>query len=271
MITSKYVIHVCSPVQSMCQSFIKRHSSKGNKIKRVIKEGKIDKLLFGPIVETKAQKKKRLKLEKKGMIPHEEENTINTELLWIMENSRNKLKKIPFPKPRDEQLNDKDQSSVTKLSEMECKSSTDQKTKNLFHSESNQITQEMGLRFNTTSNLPEKDSNTEVALSNSNESDSESTTTKYMSSSVKKLPDIVIKNLPSFPITMGNKQETSTQSTEILSISGRDDLETIKFPSVTKILTQSMSQESKLALEAWKERMIQKLGQEGFEMHQKGI
>lgn len=266
LITSKYVVHVCSNVQSVCQPFIKRYSSKGNKIKRMLKEYKS---LFGPLVETKGQMRKRLKLEKKGIIP-EKTNTINTELLWVMENSHNKLKKITLPEPRNEQLNDKDQSSVTKFSEMKCESSTDQKTKNLSHSESNQTTQEIGLRINTTSNLPAKDSNTEVALSNSNESDNEDTSTKCMSSNIKKLPDIIIKNLPSFPI-MGNKQESPTQSTEILSISGRDDLETIKFPSVTKILTQTMSQESKLALEAWKERMIQKLGQEGFEMHQKGI
>jgi hypothetical protein len=108
------------------------------------------------------------------------------------------------------------------------------------------------------------------ASSNSNISNIKNETIKYVSANFKGLSDIIIKNLPSFSI-MGSKQESSTQSTEIFSISGMDDPETIKFPSVTRILTQTMPLESKLALEAWKVRMINILGKEGFEKHQKGI
>jgi len=270
LITSKYVLHVPSNVQNMCQTIIKRHFSKADRIKKLMQEYKS---LFGPLIETKAQKKKRLKLEKKGKIPYQKLNMKNTELLWVIENSGNKLKKITFnTEPQNEQLNDKDQSSLKSFREMEIESSTCQDTTNP-HSESNHATQETGLRFtNTTSNLSAvtKDSNNEAAsLANSNVSDN--VVTKYdMPSNFERLPDIIIKNLPSFPI-MGSKQEFPTQSTEILSISGRDDLKTIKFPSVTKILMQTMSPESKLALEAWKERMIKKLGQEGFEIHQKAL
>ncbi|TGZ46742.1 mitochondrial genome maintenance exonuclease 1 [Temnothorax longispinosus] len=265
LVTSKYVLHVSSNIQSMCRPFIKKYSSKSDKIKRLMKEYK---LIFGPLVETKSQKKRRLKLEKKGEIPHEKTNMIHTEFLWVMENARDKLKKIT--KPQNEQSNDTDQSSIKKFSEMEFDGSTDQHTKNLLHSESSQTAQEIDLRSNSTSNLSAKNSNNEVASSNSNVSDNENTVTKCVSSNFERFPDIIIKNLPTFPI-MGSKQELPTQSTEILSISVRDDLETIRFPSVTKILTQTMSPESKLALEAWKERMIKKLGQEGFEMHQKAL
>lgn len=261
LITSKYVF---SNVQSMCQLFITRYSSRADRIDRIKRLMKDYKLLFGPLVETKKEKKRRLKLEKKGKIPREKSNMIDTEFLWVVENSGKKLRKITLiTEPQNEQLNDKDQSS----SEIEIKSSTGQSTENLSRCESNQVAQKIEPRF-TISNLS-KDSNNEVALSNSNVSNNENAATKYMSN-FKRLPDIIIKNLPTFPI-MGSKQECPTHSTEILSISGKDDLETITYPSVTKILMQSMSPESKLALEAWKERMIEKLGQEGFEMHQKGI
>jgi len=268
LVTSKYVLHIFSNIQSMCYPLIKRHSSKADKMKKLMKEYNS---LFGPLVETKAQKKKRLKLERKGKIPCEKSNTINTELSWVMENARNKLKKITIAtESRNEQLKDKNQRSMKKFSEMEVNVSTDQATKSLSHSESNQVAKETELGHSTTLNSSTQNSESEIALSNSSVSDNEIAVTKYKSFNFERLPDIIIKNLPSFPI-MGNKQEFPTQSTEVFSISGRDDLETIKFPSVTKILTQTMSPESKLALEAWKERMIKKLGQEGFEMHQKGI
>lgn len=261
LVTSKYVLCSCSDVSSMCQRFIKKYPSKDNKIKRLMKEYK---LVFGPLIETKTQKKRRLKLEKKGVIPQEETNTINTELSWIMENSRTKLKKITFTaEPQKERSSDQDQSSIKKFNEIE--GPADQNTNNHFHSDSNQTAQETGLKFNITSNMSAKDSNIEVA--NSSVPDNENASIKYTSSN---LPDIVIKNLLSFPL-MSSKQEFPTQSNEILSISRRDDLETVNFPSVTKILAQTMSPESKLALEAWKERMIKKLGQEGFEMHQKAL
>lgn len=263
LIISRSVLRACSNVPSMCQPFIKKYS-KDNKIKRLMKEYK---LVFGPLIETKTQKKRRLKLEKKGVIPQEETNTTNTELSWVMENSRTKLKKISLTaEPQKERSSDKDQSSINKFNEIE--DPTDQSTNNHFHSDSNQTAQEMGLKFNTTSNVSAKDSNKEVA--NTSVSDIENASTKYTSSNLERLPDIVIKNLLSFPL-ISSKQEFPAQSNEVLSISRKDDLETVNFPSVTKILTQTMSPESKLALEAWKERMIKKLGQEGFEIHQKGI
>lgn len=264
LITSKHVLHACSNVPSMCQPFIKKYSSKGNKIKRLMKEYK---LIFGPLIETKTQKKQRLKLEKKGMIPPEETNAINTELSWVMGNSRSKLKKIIFTtEHQKKQLSEEDQSSMKKFNEIE--DSADQNIENQCHSDSqDQTAQKMELKLNTI-NVSAKDSNKEVA--NSNVSDNEYLATKYTSSNLERLPDIVIKNLLSFPF-ISSKPEFPMQSNEILSISGRDDLETVNFPSVTKILTQTMSAESKLALEAWKERMIKKLGLEGFEVHQKGI
>ncbi|XP_011882609.1 PREDICTED: mitochondrial genome maintenance exonuclease 1-like isoform X2 [Vollenhovia emeryi] len=268
LVTFHYVPRVSSKIQSMCQPFVKKYSTKDDRIKRLMKQYK---LLFGPLVETNGQKKKRLKLERKGRVP-ENTNQMDTELSWFLENPRSRFKKIVLPAElRNEQSNDKDGCSAQKFSELKFESSTDQNTKNALHSESNRTVQEIELRSDTASNLSAKeDRNNEVASSDSNVSGNESTATRCVSSNVERLPDIVIKNLPTFPI-MGSKQVPPTQSTEILSISGKDDQETKKFPSVTKILTQTMSPESKLALEAWKERMIKKLGQEGFEMHKKAL
>ena len=43
-----------------------------------------------------------------------------------------------------------------------------------------------------------------------------------------------------------------------------------KLPSVRKILNETMPKESKIALAKWKENMIDKLGEEGFEKYSKG-
>jgi len=262
--TCKYVLPLTSNVQNVCQRCIKRHISKADKIKKLMKEYK---LMFGGLVETSAEKKRRLKLEKKGKIPQQKPNETNAELSWIMKNSGKHLKKINLPtKPQDE-LVDPD-----KFNNMNIKTPNDQNIQHGFHSESDPVLQKVGLT-NQPCNLSTviTDINNIPNENISNLSTTENTIAKYdVPSNFERLPDIIIKNLPSFPI-IGNKQKSSTQLTEVLSISGQDDPETIKFPSVTRILAQTMPLESKMALEAWKERMVKKLGPEGFEMHQKGI
>ncbi|GAB1867976.1 Mitochondrial genome maintenance exonuclease 1 [Camponotus japonicus] len=262
--TSKYVLPLTSNVQNVCQRCIKRHISKADKIKKLMKEYK---LMFGGLVETNAEKKRRLKLEKKGKIPQQKPNETNAELSWIMKNSGKHLKKINLPtKPQDE-LVDPD-----KFNNMNIKTPNDQNIQHGFHSESDPILQKVGLT-NQPCNLSTviTDINNIPNENIPNLSTTENTIAKYdVPSNFERLPDIIIKNLPSFPI-IGNKQKSSTQLTEVLSISGQDDPETIKFPSVTRILAQTMPLESKMALEAWKERMVKKLGPEGFEMHQKAL
>ena len=46
---------------------------------------------------------------------------------------------------------------------------------------------------------------------------------------------------------------------------------TTKIPSVTKILSETKSEESKQALALWEAKMIRKLGQEGFEKYKQDI
>lgn len=262
---SKYVLPLTSNVQNMCQKLINRHISKADKIKKLMKEYKS---VFGELIETSAEKKKRLKLEKKGKIPQQESNMTDAELSWVMKNSSNNLKKINLSmKPQDELVD------PHKFSNVKTKSSNNPNIEHDFHSESNLVLQKVEFKTtNPSCNLSTRDTNNNSHNKNiPNLSSTECTVTKYdPPSNFERLPDIIIKNLSSFPI-MGSKQKSFSQLTEVLSISGHNDPETIKFPSVTKILAQTMPLESKLALEAWKEKMIKELGPEGFEMHQKGI
>lgn len=266
--TSKYVLPSTSNVQNMCQKLIKRHISKADKIKKLMKEYKS---VFGELVETNAEKKKRLKLEKRGKIPLQKSNTTDSELSWIMKNCGNNLKKInSSTKPQDELVD------PHKFSNVKTKNLNNPDTQHDFHSESNPVLQKVELKItNPSCNL--STITRDINNNSHNENTPNLSNTEYTverkhdaPSNFERLPDIIIKNLPSFPI-MDSKQKSFTQLTEVLSISGQNDPETIKFPSVTKILTQTMPLESKLALEAWKERMIKELGPEGFEMHQKGI
>lgn len=264
--TFKYVLPLTSDVQNVCQKCIKRYISKADKMKKLMKEYK---LMFGGLVETSAEKKRRLKLEKKGKILQQKPNETNTELSWVMKNSGKHLRKINLPtKPQDE-LVDPDQFNNTKI-----KTPNDENIDHDFHSESNSVSQKEKLKI---TNQPCNLSTVTTDINNIHDenilnlSTTENTFAKYdVASNFERLPDIIIKNLLSFPI-IRNKQKSSTQLTEVLSISGQNDPETKKFPSVTRILTQTMPPESKVALEAWKERMVKKLGPEGFEMYQKGI
>lgn len=334
-ISKRVLYSAFSNMQSICQASTGTRFPKSNRMKKLMKECKS---VFGVLVETNREKKRRLKLEKKKKIPRLKPNEINTELSWVIKNSGDNLKRITlsvrpetehkdvvcsisesqqysdrtkktdassssqnrinFVNPNDDQRNTKRPSKKFSIVRLKAKGLADQTVKNSFHPKSKQAQQKIKLKAtdltgdpskitkNNDSNHNEVVSTTEHSYFNqvtsgnshndkqtvdSNACNIENAVVKCeVYSTVEKMPDIIIKNLPFFSI-MGNKQESSLESTEVLSISAKNDPDTITFPSVTRILTQTMPLESKLALEAWKERMIKKLGQEGFDMHQKGI
>ncbi|EZA49123.1 hypothetical protein X777_12536 [Ooceraea biroi] len=287
MLRTKCVLRLMSfNVQSTCQASFKKDSTKGNRKKKLMKEFKT---VFGQLVETKAEKKKRLKLEEKGKIPQQESNQNNTELFWVLENCHKNLQSITVPaKSKDEVFesqivkNEKNISLPEKnetvreiddeISNQTCNLSV--MTKASSNKNRNKVISAMETLCPDQNVKEDGNIHNNASLPNSNVSNMENANAKYNVHSNSERPsNIIIKNLLSFPI-ISNKQESfkeSTQSTEILSISGLDDPKTFKFPSVTKILTHTMPLESKLALEAWKKRMIEKLGEEGFEMHQKAL
>ncbi|XP_066583214.1 mitochondrial genome maintenance exonuclease 1-like [Prorops nasuta] len=86
-----------------------------------------------------------------------------------------------------------------------------------------------------------------------------------------KLASIIVKNLETFPL-LGRVDKPIVKDHEnsnIISISYDNFKECTNFPSVSKILQQTMSSQSKLALERWKSGMIKKLGLQGFEDYMK--
>lgn len=304
---SKRVLHLISfDMQSICyisdgsQNKIKQHFSNTNKIKKLMKEYKA---VFGTLIETNSQKKKRIKLEKKGRIPKEISNKVNAELQWMIANHGNSLKKITISvKQQNEDTIEclPEIASETESKRTDIDSHNHKYTDSFVNSSKTHInTTKASKKFikiikpvDQNANAIDNDSHNRIiptiesanfnrntaeinnlrndtSSSNSSKFDMVDTTMKY-NLTLEKLPHIIIQNIPSFPI-MSNKREPLEESTEILSISGRNDMETIRFPSVSRILTQTMSPESKLALEVWKSRMIEKLGKEGFDIHQKGI
>jgi len=274
----KFMLRMMSSnVRYTYQASLEERNRKANRIKNLMKEYK---LVYGDLIETKKEKTKRLKLEKMGKIVQEKRIRQNTELYWILQNSQKNLRKITITRPQNELC---DESQIIR------------NTEDIFLAKGNgTVSKEVENKVaNPTCNLSRAaegiDNNETISVAKTvkachhesvaKESINKASSSKPDESNVeeekhdinfKRLPDIIIKNLPSFPI-MSNKQESIAQSAEVLSISQSDDPATIKFPSVTKILTQTMSPESKLALEAWKERMIEKLGEHGFQMHQKGM
>ncbi|XP_032677611.1 mitochondrial genome maintenance exonuclease 1-like [Odontomachus brunneus] len=266
-----------SEISNICQTSV-RHLSKANKIKKLMTEMKE---VFGNLLETNSQKKRRLKLEKRGKIPREKQNNIDTEFSWVMKQSlnnpqKNSLKKMTLvsTKQSSEHEDTSRTNSTNSPKNLSTATLEDEKlfnknTKNTRHSEFSQHTQK--ITANTTSQskpVENNNSHGNTSLPDSNATDIENVATK--SSALEKHFDIIIKNIQSFSI-LGNKRESSAELTEALSASAKKDESMIKVPSVSAILTHTMSPESKLILEAWKKKMIKKLGQEGFDKYQKAL
>lgn len=268
-ISSCVLLGTSSEMRRVCQNSVRGRVSKADRIKILMTEVKS---VFGDLLETNKEKKRRLKLEKKGKIPVQKKNKKDTEYSWVMKHSPNNLKRIIVPAKI---LNEHEDSSWANSikSPKNCSTVTlddkipaNQNAENTFYSESSQSTQTITPETTSQSKLVENSNSHDTSL-DSNATDVKNAVTKCSNIS-EKFFDIVIKNIPSFSI-VGNRQKISAELTE-MSTSTKNDLKTTKFPSVTKVLTYTMSPESKQALEAWKERMIKQLGQEGFNKYQRG-
>lgn len=94
-------------------------------------------------------------------------------------------------------------------------------------------------------------------------------TKKVPSGSVKPttplLPDSVIHNITSFPMLNLNKIEPIESSTNI------NNEVLWKYPSVSKVLNATMSEGSRAALARWRSKLIEQLGEEGFNKYYRGM
>nr|KAF7413329.1 hypothetical protein H0235_013180 [Vespula pensylvanica] len=87
-----------------------------------------------------------------------------------------------------------------------------------------------------------------------------------------KLLDVEIDKISGFPMFIDKKEEsTERDKLEILSIPMEDDPETLYYPSVTKILSATMSPQAQKALAFWKTKMIREMGEENFNEYHKNL
>lgn len=91
------------------------------------------------------------------------------------------------------------------------------------------------------------------------------------------LPDVIVRNIPTFPLLNESKNKESTMPAECAwnilphakHVSNRKDY--LLYPSVSKILNATMSDSSRVALKRWRQKMISELGEEGFLNHYRGM
>ncbi|XP_025163072.1 mitochondrial genome maintenance exonuclease 1 isoform X2 [Harpegnathos saltator] len=265
-----------SETSNVHQMPFRRYASKTNKMKKLMTEFKF---VFGKLLEKNTEKKKRLELENIGKIPVQKRNKTDTELPWVMQQPRNNIKRIIVSAKERSESEDANRINPTNSPEhsitgtLEDKKPANQNAKNTFHSKSDQSTQKRTqqkiTQQSTDENKVAENNNFHDGTSSSRSDMTDTENAAAKCSVSEKFFDIVVKNIQSFSV-MDNKQ-VSVELTETLSIPAKDDVKTIKFPSVTRILTHTMSPESKLALDAWKKRMTEKLGKEGFDKYQKAL
>lgn len=254
-------------------------SEKGEKMKKLRKE---EKRLFGKLIETKRDKVKRVKLESQGKIEKTAPSNVNSEFPWMMTSS-NKLKIIKVPPIFDEysldepQINSNGKKSTDdsefswtmatskrwtvikkpktpvehNLSPTNSKSNCDTQEVRNIEENKEQCTLTRDTKIQDTSNVEPKASESKNPL----------------------LPRPLVQHLLDFPIFEPHKSTADEWSdkSSIMSLSQMDNKPCLKYPSVTRILSATMSEEAKAILEKWKMRKIEELGPRGFELYQAGI
>jgi hypothetical protein len=91
------------------------------------------------------------------------------------------------------------------------------------------------------------------------------------------LPDVIVRNIPTFPLLNESKCTESKMTAKSISntlpstkqINNRKEY--LLYPSVSKILNATMSDSSRAALKRWRQKMISELGEEGFLNHYRGM
>lgn len=227
-----------------------RSKGKGEKIKDLMYQ---EFNLYGKVVEAKQDKLKRIEKEADEKIPGAESSlNDNSELAWVLKmqysGKSRALKKITPSKllivPRENQ-------SVR----TNAKVSYDEKRV--------QTTEKVKSKSTFKENSVNKDS---VDKNVTNKKSNESKKSSLLSSTL-------IQKLLEFPIVETYKSPDDKWSSDckIMSLSAMQEKSCLKYPSVTRILSATMTEEAKAVLERWKMNMIEKLGEKGFDLYQAGI
>lgn len=211
-----------------------RLSSKDAKIKiQLMREYKET---YGTLLETKKEKIKNLKkLEKEG----KKENILainncqndDSELSWMLSHSNVKsLKKIKRKN---------DTNNVKKLVDKSFK-----------------LNDENVDKSNITNTTTVKENNENLLTNNEGVF-------------INKL-GISLNDILNFPISSSSKDDTDNwNSNEILKLTPQNSSD-YSLPGVTRVLNETMSDQAKLMLARWKEKMIKELGEDGFNRYHQG-
>ena len=89
--------------------------------------------------------------------------------------------------------------------------------------------------------------------------------------STLKIKDSEILNYPFFHSSKDFLTSLKTKQIKELTLESIEKQKVFKTPSVTKILKETMPEDSKQRLEAWENKMILELGQEGFKEYMEDI
>ncbi|XP_014206674.1 mitochondrial genome maintenance exonuclease 1 [Copidosoma floridanum] len=189
-------------------------------------------MFFGKLIETQEQRLKRLKLESAGKLTRSPPSTINSEFAWMLSTCK-KLNVISIqPKDANENL-------PTNLERQAAK------PENVMNDCSNKV-------------------------DNNAKEEKRTLKTENHQSNNTLLPKAIVQKLLHFPMYEVTKtsDERWDGSSKVITLSAMANKACLKYPSVTKILSATMSEEAKSILEKWKKKMIEKLGLKGFEIYQ---
>jgi hypothetical protein len=212
----------------------KKVSAKG---KQWIDRKAEEQTLFGKLLETKKEKEKRMKLHEDGKTSKTSPSSFNSELMYVTQFSNVKvIKKSNEQKPIDKvdtNLEDRNSSKIQP------------NTQEFIHMKCNV--------------------NSEPLCEKKADIKREKQTEPLLSK-------VIIQKLLEFPIHQEYKtvNDDWTADSKIISLSPFENTLYSKYPSVTKVLSATMSEEGKAVLERWKIRMIEKMGLRGFEIYQAG-
>jgi hypothetical protein len=247
----------------------------GQVIKKLNKE---NKALFGELLETRPQKRKREARKGPAIASSAEQqsdsvhNQTSSEARWYRQT-------LPasyvVQLKRNSNTNSEVKSNKSdRPGEQSLKTSQKQHHVNSFVKSQSEASHYHTSLLSLENSVNEVSLNSNGDLCTSHVTNLETTDKKFP---VLVLPDVIVRNIPTFPLMNESKNTEWMIPTEsILNVpSSTEQVHNKKdyllYPSVTKILNATMSDSSRAALKKWRQKMISELGEEGFLKYHRGM
>lgn len=251
---------------------IRQSSSKATMKIRLMKE---NKEIFGPVIKSKQKKGKK----KDEPVENKFESQDSGELSWSIATTN--INNLMIVKKTGEIDNFSKKNSVYKFLKLQNES-VDKTTRKILQikssktkKHSNNQDSEVVKKFDC--NFEKKKE--EILFGNKNPNDNAvglltEEKNKKSDEGVKKVGDLLglkSNEILNFSI-FGNTKDDSDNwhGNNILKFSPKSQYD-YSLPGVTRVLNETMSEQAKLMLEKWKEKMIKELGEDGFNSYHQGI